>query len=314
MPLFAGIDGGQSSTVGVVLDDEGRVRGRGVAGPADHVDQPPESRRAAEACERAVRQALLAADLDPAATALEAVYIGLSGFAGRWHGVEPTFRAPFVRYAHDAPIALAGATDERPAAVVIAGTGSVAYGETSAGRRIQVGGHGYLFGDEGSSFAIARAALASAMQAEDRMLPSNLALAATAFFDVADLGSLVRAVSLREISRSQLAAFARVVHDAARLGDDDARAIVNTAADALAQLGALIVERLGGTANESVVLAFVGGGVVNAEFRATTERRFEQLAPHGRVIAPRYEPAVGAALLACDVAGYPRPAAILVPA
>ena len=35
--LFAGIDGGQSSTVAVVADDAGRILGRGAAGPADEI-------------------------------------------------------------------------------------------------------------------------------------------------------------------------------------------------------------------------------------------------------------------------------------
>jgi N-acetylglucosamine kinase len=310
--LFAGIDAGQSSTVAVVIDDEGRVRGRGIAGPADHVDEPADSRRAATACERAVREALVAGGQPPDAP-LEAALIGLSGYEGAWHGVEPELRARVQRYEHDAPVALAGALSERPAAVVIAGTGSVAYGETSGGRTIQVGGYGYLFGDEGSSFALARAALAAAMRTADRGVTTDLALAALAFFDVRSLRELVRAVSLRTISRPQVAAFARVVHDAARLGDEEARAMVDDAAAALAALGLLIVERLGGTEEDPVGVAFVGGGFANAEFRAAVEHRFAGSAPNGRVVTARYEPAVGAALLACEAAGFARPVTVLVP-
>lgn len=311
--LFGGIDGGQSSTVAVVVDDHGLVRGRGTTGPSDHVGQPGESRRAAVACETALGRALQAAGLEPDLP-LAAVVVGLSGYEGRWHGVEPAFHAPLVRYEHDAPIALAGATDERPAAAVIAGTGSVAYGETTAGRRVLLGGYGYLFGDEGSSFAIARTALAAAMRVADRGVTTDLGLAALAFFDVPDLRALARGFAVGEITRPRLAGFARVVHDAARLGDVDARAIVEEAAASLAALGALIVDRLGGTEDAPVAVAFVGGGFTNAGLRATVERRFASATPNGRVVAPRYDPAVGAALLAFDAAGQMRPANVLVPA
>ena len=88
--LVAGIDGGQSSTVAVVLDADGAVLGRGTSGPADHVDEPHDSRRAAQACERAVAAALTTGG-EPADAPLAAVVIGLSGFEGVWHGIEPAF-------------------------------------------------------------------------------------------------------------------------------------------------------------------------------------------------------------------------------
>ena len=52
----------------------------------------------------------------------------------------------------DALIALAGATAGEPGLVVIAGTGSIAFGRNSAGRTARAGGWGYLFGDEGGAF------------------------------------------------------------------------------------------------------------------------------------------------------------------
>lgn len=306
--LFAGIDGGQSSTIAVVVDDAGVVLGRGEAGPSDHVAEPHRSRRAADACEGALAAALAAAGLEDG-TSLEAVVAGISGYEGAWYGIKPTLRARTVRYVHDAPIALAGAIDERPAAVVIAGTGSVGYAE-APGREVRVGGFGYLFGDEGSSFALARTALAGAMRASDRGIQTDLGLAALAFFDCPDLRALGRAVALNEVSRPQVASFARVVHDAARLGDAEAKALIEDAAGALAGLGLLALERLGVPEGFPVPLAFVGGAFVNEEFRAMVGRRYLDLVPRGRVVEPHYEPVIGAALLAFDAAERARPAKI----
>jgi len=301
----AGIDGGQSSTVAVVADSQGKLLGRGTAGPSDHVDEPPDSQRAALACESALAEALRAADL-PADTALAAVVVGLSGYEGSWHGRPPAFRSPVVRYRHDAVVALAGAIRERPAAVVIAGTGSVGYGESAIREPLRVGGFGYLFGDEGSSFAIARTALATAMRLSDRGVSTDLGLAALAFFDCPDLRALARAVSLHEVGRPQVAAFARVVHDAARLGDPEARGIVDGAAAALAGLAQLVVEQLGSVDLPNVPVAFVGGAMENADFRTEVERRLEAATPLARVVAPAFEPAVGAAFLALEAQGQPR--------
>jgi len=141
-----------------------------------------------------IPEALIAARV-PGDSTLAAIVVGLSGYEGDWHGREPAFGGVTVRYKHDTVIALAGAIRERPAAVVIAGTGSVAYGESGVREPVRAGGFGYLFGDEGSSFAIARTALAGAMRMTDRGVLTDLGSAALAFFDCPDLRALARAVS-----------------------------------------------------------------------------------------------------------------------
>jgi N-acetylglucosamine kinase-like BadF-type ATPase len=234
--------------------------------------------------------------------------VGLSGYEGDWHGREPVFHSAAVRYKHDAVVALAGAIRERPAVVVIAGTGSIAYGESAQRVPVRAGGFGHLFGDEGSSFAIARTALAAAMRFSDRGVRTDLAAAALAYFDVPDLRALARAVALRQIGRPQLAGFARVVLDAARLGDPEAKAIADDAAAALTGLAQLVVEQLGEADLPPVPVAFVGGAMENANLRSEVERRILLATPLARVVEPRSEPVVGAALLAFDAAGIARPA------
>ena len=36
MPLFLGVDGGQSTTTALIGDEHGRILGRGVGGPCNH--------------------------------------------------------------------------------------------------------------------------------------------------------------------------------------------------------------------------------------------------------------------------------------
>jgi len=296
MRYVAGIDGGQSSTTAVVVDEKGVVRARGGAGPADHVDEPAGSAKCANACTAALVRALDAAGL-PRDTRFEAVHVGLSGYDGAFDGTQPAFAARTVRLQHDAPIALAGAVHARPAVVVIAGTGSVAYGEDGGGASVRVGGWGYLFGDEGSAFAVARAALARAMVEDDRGARSPLGDAALAYFDRRTLRELATAAQLGRIGRDKLASFARVVHDAARLGDAVASEIVDDAASALAMLAAVALARLHLT-EQPVPVAFSGGAFLNEAFFARTRERLAALAPHAQATTPRYDAAIGAALLA----------------
>ena len=305
MRYVVGIDGGQSSTTAVVVDQRGVVCARGKGGPADHIDEPSGSRRCADACAAAVANALDAARL-PRETHFDAVHIGLSGYDGAFDGARPAFATPIVRIEHDAPIALAGAVHGRPAVVVIAGTGSVAYGEDGSGASVRVGGWGYLFGDEGSAFAVARDALAAAMAAHDRGRRCPLGEAALAFFDRPDLHDLATAALLGRIPRGALAAFGRVVHDAARLGDPEAASIVDAAAAALAALAAVALDRLE-LSRRRVPVAFSGGAFRSEPFFARTRERLRELAPEADAVTPRYDPAIGAALLAFADADLPVP-------
>ena len=305
MRYVAGIDGGQSSTTAVVVDEKGVVRGRGGAGPADHVDEPPGSRKFADACTTALARALEAAGLSRD-TRFAAVHAGLSGYDERFDGARPAFSADTFRVQHDAPVALAGAVQTLPAVVVIAGTGSVAYGKGAEGQSVRAGGWGYLFGDAGSAFAVARDALAHAMAADDRGARSPLGDAALAYFDRPNLRALATEAQLGRIPRAQVASFARVVHDAARLGDANADAIVDGAATALANLAAVTLARLH-LSSDAVPVAFAGGAFANDAFFARTRERLAALAPHAQAVTARYDPATGAALLAFADARLPVP-------
>jgi N-acetylglucosamine kinase-like BadF-type ATPase len=296
----AGIDGGQSSTSAVVVDERGIVRGRGRSGPSDHVDEPPGSNKCAAACAAALAAAVAAAGL-PRGLQLEAVVAGISGYDDGFDGAPVRLPARAQRIVHDAPIALAGAIQTRPAVVVIGGTGSVAYGEDGARGAVTVGGWGYLFGDEGSAYALARDALAEAMRADDRGELSPLGDAALAFFDRPSLRTLATAALRGRLSRAAIASFARVVQDAARLGDSHAEAIVTAAADRLAQLAAAAIARLP-VENRPVRVAFSGGTFANELFQARTRAALAALVPEAIVEPPRYGPAIGAALLAFALA------------
>jgi len=308
MRYVAGIDGGQSSTTAVIVDEAGTVVGLGSAGPADHVDQAPGSTRCADACAAAVAAALARAGL-PRQTQIEAVVAGISGYDEGFDGAVPTLPAGRFRFAHDLPIALAGAVATRPAVLLLSGTGSAAYGEDDLGSSVGMGGWGYLFGDEGSAYAIARDALAAAMRADDRGEQIALTQPALDFFAASGMRALASAALRGRISRARLASFAPLVHDAAAAGDGDGLRIVADAADALASLAARTITRLG-RAGDAVAVVLAGGSFENAAFAALVGARLHAHAPHAEVLRPQYSAAIGAALLAFDDAGLARPPAV----
>ena len=67
---------------------------------------------------------------------------------------------------HDGMIALSGALAGENGIVAIAGTGSLVFGRRGS-RTMRAGGWGYVFGDEGGAFWIARQALRAALRHEE---------------------------------------------------------------------------------------------------------------------------------------------------
>jgi len=294
--LFAGIDGGQSSTIALVADERRRVLGRGISGACDYIGQSADSVRFARALESAVAAALRAADL-PADSEFAAVVAGISGYEGKIVGVEPHLKSSRVHYLHDAKIAHAACFGDGPGIIVIAGTGSVALGRNERGEEATVGGWGFLFGDEGSAFATARAALAHAMQAQDAGLDTTLARRATQFFERPDLRTIAHDFYVNRIERSKVASFATVVFELSDGGDEAATGIVRDAARSLADLAATCAQRLQLTGAGTAV-SLAGGTFASESFLGLVSSNIRERMPRAKVAKAADEPVTGALLLA----------------
>jgi N-acetylglucosamine kinase-like BadF-type ATPase len=293
MKLFAGIDGGQSSTVAVIGDETGRVIARGSAGPADEVGQDAHSTRLREALRGALADALAQAGL-PADSRFAGVVAGISGYEGRIYGREPELPADRVQLLHDTQIAHAGALDGKPGIVVIAGTGSVAYAR-SDGESALCGGWGYLFGDEGSAFWFARDALADAMRESDSGEEHNLTPLLLQHFSRPSLRAVARAFYVGEISRSDLASVAPAILERADSGDTRAAQYVRDGAAALVLLAKHAASRV---RLERPAVAFTGGLLRSALLSEQIDRWMHELLPHAHRVVPSRDAAEGALLIA----------------
>lgn len=293
MRYVAGIDGGQTSTVAVVGDERGRVIGRGTSGPADEVGQGAQSPRMHDALSEALRGARENAGL-AGQTEFDAVVAGVSGYEGRVYGRMPQLPATRFVLMHDAPVAHAGALGGLPGIVVIAGTGSVVYA-TDGERGWTLGGWGYLFGDEGSAFAFARETLSGLMRAEDgaESHGSQEVRQACEFFELPSLRAIARAFYAGELSRDRIAAFAATGMQAA--------ASATQLSVAAAYLSSLVREAAVRGAPSRVALS--GGMFSNEHFAAEVRERVMRSLPRAEIVEPRYDPAVGALLLAYREAG-----------
>jgi glucosamine kinase len=291
--LFAGIDGGQSSTVAIVGDARVAL-GRGSGPPADLVGEARGSSRQADALDTALAAALVAARLDPRAR-FDAIVAGISGFDdGSAPAPDLTARTASLRVVHDTEIAHAGALGGAAGIVVVAGTGSVALGndDSAPARFVRAGGWGYFFGDEGSALWIARRALRRAMLRTDRGEPSALVARALAFFGANAMRAIQHGFAHGEIGRPALAAFSSEVLASAAAGDPDASEVYAAAIQALADLAALVDRRLAPAALRLV--SGSGGLFSDAAFARSFGVAVQSALPHAKLVAPAFEPALGA--------------------
>ena len=301
-----GLDGGGTKTHALIMAADGVVQAKGTAGPCNIATVPMADVLAS------VRSAAEAA-LGKAGGTREEIRAVCAGVAGFSHvarraqfraGLESQFPAAVIAVEPDYAVALTAATGGQPGIVVIAGTGSVAYGENGAGEVHRAGAYGYLVDDGGSGYGVGRAALAAVCRAEDgtgdaTVLTARL-LSATGFATVADM---IPAVYGGSLDRFAIAALAPVVAEAASEdGDAVAQAILMRAGGTLARLTEAVAARLFPDAPSSYPIAPIGSlWDAGPSLTDVFVRSLARFAPAAVFAPPRLPPAHGAALRALSL-------------
>lgn len=165
-----------------------------------------------------------------------------------------------VAVAEDVRTARVAAFAGGPGIVVIAGTGSNALGEDTAGHQARAGGHGFLLGDEGSGWWIGREAVRAALRGRDGLGPET-ALTAQVEAAFGALDAAVAAVHADPADRTLLSRLTRPVAEAAAGGDEVAVGILDRAADELVALADAVRRRLSTVAGaaDALPVAMLGG-------------------------------------------------------
>lgn len=159
---------------------------------------------------------------------------------------------------------LAAGSPECCGVALIAGTGSSAFGRAADGNAKRCGGWGYLLGDEGSGYAIGRAALQRALRVLESGSPAHgLADSMLNAIGASSVTELTRAIYGSADPRHTIAAFTPIVASAADRGDPVACEIFTDAAASLAELAARTAATVGLTGT-NFSLAISGGVLINS--------------------------------------------------
>jgi N-acetylglucosamine kinase-like BadF-type ATPase len=202
-----------------------------------------------------------------------------------------------VLVVNDALIALEAGLPDAPGIVLIAGTGSIAYGRDGQGRAARAGGWGYVLGDEGSGYWLGRHALRAVVRAADGRGPATaLAAQILAHYQVSKPDELVHEIYYGGMRPRAIAALSREVQAAADAGDEVATSIIDQGARELAAAAIAVAHRLA-FVSPTVILS---GGTLHgiARLRERVGARLAEELPGVTVRLLDVEPAQGAVRLA----------------
>jgi len=297
-----GIDGGGTKTEAVLVDEHGRVVSSGIGGPSNPNGVSPEAVFAS--LRDAVGGALAGAE-NGSRYAVAATCVGMAGSRGH-HGLIRDVAAKLgvgkrVVIVSDVVIAFWGVIAKALGVVVIAGTGSSAYGVSPQGDTADAGGWGYLIGDEGGGYDIGRAGIMAAVRAYDGRGPATaLQERLLAFFRLETMRQILPQIYHPSggDSRMPIAKFAPIVVRAASEGDAVSRDILERAGHQLGLTAVAVVRKLALCDREFdlglVGSVFKAGDLVIRPLRDVVL----EVAPQARIFVSHRPPVLGAARLA----------------
>ena len=203
----------------------------------------------------------------------------------------------------DLEIALEAAVGSGEGIILVAGTGSAAYGRNRHGRTVRAGGHGPSGSDEGSAFDVGRRAVAIAIRGKEGRLPAS----ALSREILRSLGCHGWRAVRRRIARNPDDVFPRIFPVVARLADRRdriAREILSCAAAHLAGLAAYVAKALE-LRQRRVPLAKVGGVHGRSRyFDRAIEAALKKAVPSAKMIQLNQSPAQAAARWAARRGGF----------
>ncbi len=297
-----GIDAGGSKTVAWLADEAGRVLGEGRRGGANihHAGELGTEKVLFEVIQEAV---------GGEAPLPSVVCVGMAGMdrADDREVVTAMLRRLGFRgqvlAVNDALVALVAGADTEPGIVLVAGTGSIAYGVGANGIAARAGGWGEVYGDEGSAFWVGRLALAAVVRASDRRGPQTALTPLVLRHAGAErIDGLVAQVYARPDRRQAIAAMAGLVARAEADGDAVAREILGAAADELTLAARSVVEQLGMRGERFRVVLSGGLYKMAPVVAGMVAARLSEIAPRSVTGVLTDEPALGAVRLALRAA------------
>jgi glucosamine kinase len=294
--FIIGVDGGGTKTRALLCDERGDRIAEAIG--AGSTVRPQEVERSAGIIAGVVRDAIENAEKGQEHPRV--LCVGVAG-VGReperqalWEALVAHELAEDVIVQTDLAVAVDDAFGDGPGVLLIAGTGSSAFGRGPTGVSARCGGWGPVIGDEGGGAWIGRRALSVVSAAADGREPETaLTGAVLTAAEVSATPDLIRWASTA--TPATLATLAPVVMTVADAGDLRANSIVSMAVEELALHVRALARQLFTDERASVPVALMGGLLTRgSSFRKRLEHRLKSAVPGAHIHTGEIDPARGA--------------------
>lgn len=310
MRTYLGVDGGGTKTEFVLINEAGQVLAERREGSAYYLQIGVEALQSMLA--NGIRATLAQGSIS--ATDLTFAFLGLpaygedSRFLERLNAiVSSVLPAKHYRCANDMVCGWAGALAGGDGINIVAGTGSIAYGEFS-GRVARAGGWGELFSDEGSAHWIAREGLNLFSRMSDGRIDRGplLDIVRNHFQLRHDLDLCAAIYGPPPMPRSSVAGLAPLIAQAARAGDQRSKGLFAAAAAELAAIVQAVADQLNVAPELPLLVSYSGGLFRFSDLLLTPLQATLKEARRGYDLTePQMSPSAGAALYAAKLSGSP---------
>lgn len=300
--LYLGIDGGGTKTDAICADRQGNILGTGQSGPTNltSTNVGAASFNLKEAVRQALQKLTDEYEIDTAAMGLAGIDIEeeYNQAYAAFREILNQFRVKNFTLYHDSQIALANASAQANAVVLIAGTGSACLGRNERGETAKAGGMDYLLTDQGSGYDIGRHVLREAIKSYDGRRPKTiLEEMVKQHFRIDSLEKLKLHLYQPPISKVEVAELAEVCDQAFQKGDAAAQQIFYWAQGELILLVQSVVRRLQ-LDQQAFDLVMAGSILGLTHVRAPIVTRLQSIYPLMSAIMPEKPAAHGALKLA----------------
>ena len=302
MALVLGVDGGNTKTLALVARDDGVILGAGRAGCGDIYGATSPAAAIAE-IEHAVDAALREAGIQPAELSASAFSLAGADWPEDFRLLERAVHArgygQNILVVNDAMGALRGGSPDGTGVVVACGTGAATGARHPDGRSW----HSSFWQEPQGADELSRRALWAVYRAELGIdPPTQLTERVLAVFATDSVEAILYQLTGRAIPRPEnRRRLVRPLFDAADAGDAAARQILISHGASLGDY-AIAAARKVGLLDERFPLVLAGGVLRHPSpfLRDALGRRVREAAPAVYVIQGRFEPVVGALLMAMD--------------
>ena len=248
---YLGIDAGASATKWALINENGLI----LSGQQEAMDGHLYRESSLARMQKVLRE--IKAQIKE--LRVESVYMGITGVTHDG-SIQNQIKLVFdcdSQIVSDIELAYRANFSEGNGILLYAGTGSVSFAIDEEGRTHQIGGWGYLLGDEGAGYWIGRESIRHALsviESNAGRTPDSLATLVLKAMNASDWNSVKSFVYSQE--RAKIAALSAIVNMAAEKNDADAILILTKAAGHLAELVNRMDKQL---VRKALPVTFTGG-------------------------------------------------------